>query len=210
MKLTRQSLIAASSLIIGGLIGASALIAFADNSWVGAPSQSGCGSIPCSNIAAPLNVGTTAQTKTGGSLQINGGFGIAGGPFVFNPGSAPAGYVLTASSSGDGTAVWSPGGSNVIHSYGKVMWDMLTYNGKTYYGCEGGWTGVYALGTEVANTNNTATGAAFCKNRIIAGLDYGSQFGCSNGYQLVSYFTSVNGTDLQSTGYCVAPLTVIN
>ena len=134
MKLTRQSLIAASSLIIGGLIGASALIAFADNSWVGAPSQSGCGSIPCSNIAAPLNVGTTAQTKTGGSLQINGGFGIAGGPFVFNPGSAPAGYVLTASSSGDGTAVWSPAGAtSVINSTGYVEWtEKETSNGPVY------------------------------------------------------------------------------
>ena len=99
---------------------------------------------PNGNVAAPLNTGKNAQTKMGGSLQINGGFGISGGPFVFNTGNVFAGQIFT---SGDttGSAIWTStstvfksnrnnGGSTCpsaqymksIDSNGNVMCDYVT------------------------------------------------------------------------------------
>ena len=95
------------STIIGlliGLVAAVSLSALADttpSSWT-APTSSP----PNSNVAAPINVGSLYQAKTG-PLQLNGGLGVVG-TFVYLPsiGSAPApGSVLMAVDS-NGTAEW--------------------------------------------------------------------------------------------------------
>ena len=66
---------------VGLLFGALALSALAaTNTWT-APASAP----PVGNVDAPLNVGSTVQTKSGGSIQINGGFGISGGVFVYHP-----------------------------------------------------------------------------------------------------------------------------
>ena len=84
MNLTSKSLLSLTSFIIGGFIGASALVALAD--WSGAPS-----SAPDNNAAAPINVSSLAQVKTG-LLSL--------GNFQFAPASmsasGTAGKVLTA------------------------------------------------------------------------------------------------------------------
>lgn len=85
------------------LIGSSAFSALASTTWT-APSVPP----PGGNVDAPLNVGSTAQTKAGGSIQINGSFGIAGGQFVYLPtGVTPtAGQALVADGSSPGKVVW--------------------------------------------------------------------------------------------------------
>ena len=78
----------------GGLLGAFALSAFAANTWT-APASAP----PAGNVDAPLNIGSTVQTKVGGSIQINGGFGVVGGTMIYQPvPTAPptVGQVLTA------------------------------------------------------------------------------------------------------------------
>ncbi|MDD5165241.1 MAG: hypothetical protein PHG25_01760 [Candidatus Pacebacteria bacterium] len=111
MKLTRQSVLAASSLIIGGFLGASALVAAAAN-WTNAPANP-----PSNNVLAPINVGfngnTTIQEKLD-SLQIDGGLGVVGNLIAPNlivststsNSVVSAGYFLTAADS-TGKVKWS-------------------------------------------------------------------------------------------------------
>ncbi len=111
MKLTRQSVLAASSLVIGGFLGASALVAAAAN-WTSAPANP-----PSNNVLAPINVGfngnTTIQEKLD-SLQIDGGLGVVGNLIApnlivststSNP-TVATGYFLTAVD-GTGKVKWS-------------------------------------------------------------------------------------------------------
>jgi hypothetical protein len=126
MKITRQSLLAASTLAIGGFIGASILVAFADSTWTSAPNCSGT-TMPCSNVAAPINVSGSAQTKYGsltinnGNLQVNGGFGIAGGPFVFNNGTAPTPGQALIAQDVSGTIGWGTIGSGSTSGVSSIV-----------------------------------------------------------------------------------------
>ena len=91
-----------SALVIGALIGASALSVWAQSSgsWT-APTATP----PGNNIAAPINVSTAPQAKSG-LLGLSN--------FLFNPawtsGSVATGSILTALDS-DGTVGWGTGGS---------------------------------------------------------------------------------------------------
>ena len=190
MKLTRQSVIAASSLIIGGIIGASALVALADNTWVGAPgSPSNCDS-SISGCNPPINVGSYPQTKTG-LLSL--------GYFQFDPAGATItpGSTLTAADT-NGTVQWSEPGVQTITSYGTVTWDMFNVAGASYFGC---------------TTSTSPNG--FCSGSItyaVQGSTYHPLFGCTNGYQLSSYFTGVEGGFsnhiIHYKGYCVKSVNV--
>ena len=112
MKITRTSFISAASLIVGGLIGASALVALAQTSTWTAPTATP----PGGNVAAPINVGgggdpyTYSQIKTGllglsnlvvNNLQVLTSEGTT---------STTTGKVLTAVDN-NGTVEWRNGGS---------------------------------------------------------------------------------------------------
>ena len=121
----------------GGMLGALALSAFAATTWT-APASTP----PSGNVDAPLNIGSTIQTKSGGSIQINGGFGIAGGPFVYRPTTAPAiGQVLTAADT-SGKIVWANSASNVTSGgsasnyYFQLGTGLLIQGGITYPGTQ--------------------------------------------------------------------------
>ena len=83
---------------------------------------------PDSNTDAPINVGSTAQTKSGTFTVA--GLGVSSGDFKFLPlsGTAPtAGQVLTAD------------GSDLTH--GKVKWEMASIpNGIQVFDTTGSWT----------------------------------------------------------------------
>ena len=64
MSLNSKSTASAIALLIGGFIGASALVALADGTWTPAPSCTS-GNMPCNNAAAPINVGSAPQSKSG-------------------------------------------------------------------------------------------------------------------------------------------------
>jgi len=88
MSLNSKSTASAIALLIGGFIGASALVALADGSWTSAPSCTAA-NMPCNNAAAPINVSATSQWKSG-FLGINYtppldqfAFGVTGGPSWF-------------------------------------------------------------------------------------------------------------------------------
>ncbi|HTK33262.1 MAG TPA: hypothetical protein VL335_01795 [Candidatus Paceibacterota bacterium] len=127
MKLTRTSVLAASSLLIGGFMGASALVALAG--WTNAPANP-----PSNNAAAPVNVGggdypagdsrNYSQTKTG-LLGL--------GNFQFVPPGMPAtgttGKVLTAIDD-FGTVGWgNAGGGQSIHFITPVSITLATPSG---------------------------------------------------------------------------------
>ena len=96
MKLTLKSTLSATGLLVGGFLGASALMVMAAG-WSGAPACSSA-NMPCNNVAAPINVSDAAQVKTG-LLSL--------GNFQFAPGGAavPADSVLM-NAGPDGTVKW--------------------------------------------------------------------------------------------------------
>ncbi len=125
MKLTRQSVLTASSLLIGGFIGASALVAFASGTWT-APTATP----PDGNVDAPINVGSVYQNRSGklglGAvvsytneanrplMDVNGSgmftnLGVTGNLVVSSGASTVANTVLT--NDGTGKASWVAVGS---------------------------------------------------------------------------------------------------
>ena len=116
MKLTRQSVIAATCLIVGGFIGASALVALAQT-WTPAPGIPTTCPAGYPGCDAPINVGSSTQTKLGSlilnaALQNQNAFGltvfgtsILNGTVQINSGSPVWGKVLMANDS-SGTGVW--------------------------------------------------------------------------------------------------------
>ena len=139
MKLTRQSVLTASSLIIGGIIGASALVALADNTWVSAPTLTNpvtCDS-SINGCNPPINVGSVTQTKAAG-LTIQGLLSTNG--FLFHPSgtTVPVGSVLTAQDT-SGTAIWASSTAAVVKSNGWVGWsEQFTPNGTVVKCIAGG------------------------------------------------------------------------
>lgn len=208
MKLTRHSVLTASSLIIGGIIGASALVALADNTWVSAPALTNpvtCDS-SINGCNPPINVSGVAQTKTG--LLSLGNFQFDPGGLAVTPGST-----LTATGT-NGTVQWTVPGLPPIKSFGTVSWVLMTnqaWNGQTYFAC--------VSGTENGSAYCTGSGTDSVSvpsivNGSIVSTTYKAIFGCNNGYQLASYFTSTSGIfsnqRITYTGYCTVPLNVIN
>ncbi len=119
MKITRQSVLAASTLAIGAFLGASALVTLAQTGNWTAPTATP----PGNNTPAPINVGNVtpslqvAQTRNG-NLQINGILGIVGNLIVAT-GSPSVGSVLT-SADGLGTAKWTSNFVVVPNFDGKI------------------------------------------------------------------------------------------
>ncbi len=109
-----------ASVVIGALLGASALsvLAQTSGSWT-APTVAP----PGGNVAAPLNIGTTLQEKLG-SLLIDGNLGVLGN-LVIATGTPSAGKVLTAlnntglvawgDASASGGASTGTGGCNTVN-----------------------------------------------------------------------------------------------
>ena len=142
MKLTRNSILAAGSLIVGGFIGASTLVAFA-GTWTAAPATP-----PNNNVDAPINVGSAFQYKTGklglGSLinysneanrpllDVNGtgmftNLGVTGNLIVSAGASTTPGAVLT-NVNGDGIAKWSTIAGGSGSSFG--VWNDINNDGS--------------------------------------------------------------------------------
>jgi len=104
MKLTSKSIVSATALLVGGFIGASALVVLAnssDGTWTSAPTG-----VPNNNVAAPINVGGATQQKNGwlgviGLVTAN--LNVASGTVSTN------GSVLT--NDGSGNAYWAAGGA---------------------------------------------------------------------------------------------------
>ena len=94
----KKSLIIAT-LVIGTLVGASALSVLASGTWTGPTVLP-----PAGNVAAPLNIGALLQEKAG-SLLLDGGLGVLGN-LVIATGSPTAGKVLTATDN-NGTVAWT-------------------------------------------------------------------------------------------------------
>jgi len=217
MKLTRQSVLAASSLVIGGLIGASALVALA-NSVDGTFKSATCSPAEC-NTPAPINVGsglallniTGIQEKTD-SMIIDGGLNVRGNLIIATGTSATpdvSGYVLTAIDH-FGTVAWKP--QNTIKQYGSVS--TLTFNssGNSLTGClESSASGMaYCVNDSdpiTAGANSTESGFPF-KTK-----EYHPSFGCIAPYQLVTYFTGITGKftaqSQSQIGYCVSALNIM-
>jgi hypothetical protein len=188
MKFTRQSALTTSALIIGGFLGASALVAFADSTWTSAPNCSGT-TMPCSNVAAPINVGPSTQVKTGelglGSLQ-------------FDPSgeTVTPGQVLVATDA-YGTVAWGTSGSSsgsttatAIQSTGSVMWSELINSNGIAVSCTG------------------ATGAGVCKKNVVLGVTLGASISCGSAASMLDTVTSVSEATAGSAtiyhiGYCV-------
>lgn len=112
MKLTRTSLISATSLLIGGFIGASALVTLAQSvpGWTPAPA----GGPPNNNAPAPINVTSVQQSKSGwlavGGLITNGLFVNVGstttlGSILMNDGAGNASWTSVPSINPNGLAV---------------------------------------------------------------------------------------------------------
>ncbi|HTK33519.1 MAG TPA: hypothetical protein VL335_03170 [Candidatus Paceibacterota bacterium] len=133
MKLTRTSVLAASSLLIGGFMGASALVALAG--WTNAPANP-----PSSNTEAPINVGSILQSKTGW-LGVNGL--ITNNLYVASGTVSTGGSVLT--NDGAGNAKWAaPGASQECGSDGYMYavsnsvlddWDTVGSGDALQYFC---------------------------------------------------------------------------
>jgi hypothetical protein len=123
MKLTRQSVLAASTLVIGGFIGASALVAFATSvQWTQAPANPPSCDNSISGCNAPLNVSGAAQTKSGILGLSNLQFLPASMITTVNgvaTGNVPAGSVLTAADN-SGTVKWAPAGSGSGSTYNFI------------------------------------------------------------------------------------------
>ena len=115
MKLTRQSVLAASTLIIGGFIGASALVALADWTAPTTPAP-GCpsGSPGCDS---PINAGPTAQTKQG----ILGAVGLVTNSLTVNSGSVTSSSTVLLNN-GSGVGSWGPATAQIIKATGTVNW----------------------------------------------------------------------------------------
>ena len=117
-----------SALVIGALIGASALSVWAQSSgsWT-APTATP----PGNNIAAPINVSTAPQAKSG-LLGLSN--------FLFNPawtsGSVATGSILTALDS-DGTVGWGAGGPGIISSSSSSL--PSCSNGQILQMISGSW-----------------------------------------------------------------------
>ena|GEM_PF-2635695 len=117
-----------SALVIGALIGASALSVWAQTSgtWT-APTATP----PGNNIAAPINVSTAPQAKSG-LLGLSN--------FLFNPawtsGSVATGSILTALDS-DGTVGWGAGGPGIISSSSSSL--PSCSNGQILQMISGSW-----------------------------------------------------------------------
>ncbi len=115
MKLTRQSVLSASAVLVGGFIGASALVTFAQTSGWSAPTTPP----PGGNVPAPINVGSGVpslnlagiQEKTN-SLIIDGGLNVLGN-LVISTGTPAVGKVLTA-----------------LDNYGTVGWEAASSTGS--------------------------------------------------------------------------------
>ena len=210
MKLTRQSVLTASSLIIGGIIGASALVALADNTWVSAPTLTNpvtCDS-SINGCNPPINVGSVTQTKAAG-LTIQGLLSTNG--FLFHPSgtTVPVGSTLVATDT-SGTVAWAAPGATTISSYGYVDWVVITQIGQI--------SGTTYPFTQSGCVSGSATGQAFCDGDqpypSMWFSSYRVNFGCHNPYQLVSYVTSASGNsgshNVRYRGYCVPALNVIN
>ena len=106
MKLTRTSILSAASLLVGGFIGASTLVALAS----GAPWTGPTNTPPLDNVAAPINVGVqgvSALQEKFDSLMIDGGLGVWGNLFIASGASTTPGSVLT-NVNGDGYGSWQP------------------------------------------------------------------------------------------------------
>ena len=115
-----------ASVVIGALLGASALsvLAQTSGSWT-APTVAP----PGGNVAAPLNIGTTLQEKLG-SLLIDGNLGVMGN-LVIATGTPSAGKVLTA-----------------LNNTGLVTWTATSSLGIGGGGGESGWLfgGIFEMG----------------------------------------------------------------
>ena len=135
MKLTLKSTLSATGLLVGGFLGASALMVMAaGGTWTGAPTCTSA-NMPCNNVAAPVNVGDAAQVKTG-LLSL--------GNFQFVPPTMPAtgtaGKVLVATDDA-GTVGWgaSSGGAGVTSggtsdNHWFQIGNMLIVGGISYPG----------------------------------------------------------------------------
>ncbi|MES2314597.1 MAG: hypothetical protein V4524_01520 [Patescibacteria group bacterium] len=178
MKLTRTSVLAASSLLIGGLIGASTLVALAG--W-DAPKSTPPNCVTDPNNASyqdgcvtPINVGSASQSKTGL-------FGL--GHFQFVPPGMPTsgitGKVLTA-----------------VDDYGTVGWGSPSASGPVFItpvtvatvpsNTVVGWTTVSLSGRGIPSTASAlilqVNGNFFCDG------------GCSNLPAKIEMRTATGGT----------------
>lgn len=150
MKFDTKSILSATALLVGGFIGASALVVFAnssDGTWTSAPVG-----VPNNNVAAPINVGVGAQTKAG-DLGVNA--------FVASLQSFFAQKVTI------GTTI-SPATIQIVdgnQANGKVLQSDANGNAKwvatSTLGISGGSTGVTSIiaGTGITISPTTGTGA---------------------------------------------------
>ena len=88
-----------TTLVIGALIGASALSVLASGTWTGPTVLP-----PAGNVSAPLNIGALLQEKAG-SLLLDGNLGVLGN-LIIATGSPAAGKVLTALDA-NGIVTWT-------------------------------------------------------------------------------------------------------
>ena len=204
MKITRTSLISVTSLLVGGFIGASALIALADSTWTSAPS---CSTMPCNNTPAPLNVGASKQTKSGwlaltsglitGGLQILNGSALTGGA---------NGAVLTADANGNAT--WAASTASGLKTTGYVDWTESFNSATPVVGLQ--LTCIKAGGDGSCSPGSYSipySGGSFY-------VAYSTSFGCINGPMLDTVAktsqTIVVGvgvvTTIEHVGYCISIL----
>jgi len=104
MKFDTKSILSATALLVGGFIGASALVVFAnssDGTWTSAPVG-----VPNNNVAAPINVGVGNQIKSGW-LGLGGGLVTSGLQVLTATGTTTStkGSVLSAID-GNGNVGW--------------------------------------------------------------------------------------------------------
>ena len=93
-----------TALVIGALLGASALSVLAAGSWTPPTATP-----PNDNVAAPINVGSITQEKAAG-LWLHGGLAVDGN-LIIATGTPSAGKVLTAVDN-TGTVMWGNGGGS--------------------------------------------------------------------------------------------------
>jgi hypothetical protein len=128
----KKQIISLTLVVVGFLLGATALSALASGTWTPPTATP-----PGGNIAAPINVGpnATTQEKTD-SLIIDGVLALKS--LVVNPGSGSVAdnQVLT-SSGGNGTAVWAQAGggsaSTTMTAFDPTS-NILYYRGSTLQG----------------------------------------------------------------------------
>ena len=170
MKLTRNSILAAGSLIIGGFIGASALVAMAG--WQSAPNNPPtCDGSTYPGCNQPINVGNgtallgskisgIGQEKTN-SLAIDG--------YLFTPnlvvatGTPIAGQSVLVAQDSAGTVGWgsATGGGGVNHSY-SVVWGTPTWLTTS------GWANT---GLAITLTPTSASSKIYINASIVANND---------------------------------------